>query len=255
VTMPTGDVGVQSPGGRPVVVAHRGDSVHAPQNTIAAFEAAWRAGAAVVELDVQLSRDGQVVVIHDDTVDATTDGTGAVAELDLAELRTLDAGSWFSAEFAGELIPVFAEVLEVAERHRELTFLVEFKGTWNETQVAKVTDPVQAVGAQDQVIVQSFSRETVAALASAAPQLRRGLLIEELSDDLRQTCNDLGVVMCNPHGQLLADHPELVALLHEAGIQVHTWTLDEPDHWRQATALGVDGIISNDPDGLRRWLD
>ena len=78
------------------VIAHRGNSAVAPQNTLAAFEAAWRAGAGSIELDVQLTADGEVVVIHDDTVDATTDGTGALAGLSLADVRALDAGSWFS---------------------------------------------------------------------------------------------------------------------------------------------------------------
>ncbi|WP_255371675.1 glycerophosphodiester phosphodiesterase family protein [Cellulosimicrobium sp. CUA-896] len=106
--MTTVDTSAARRPGTPLVVAHRGNSAVAPQNTLAAFEAAWRGGAGSIELDVQLTADGQVVVIHDDTVDATTDGTGALAGLRLADVRALDAGSWFSPAFVGQRVPTFA---------------------------------------------------------------------------------------------------------------------------------------------------
>ena len=111
------------------VVAHRGNSAVAPQNTLAAFEAAWRAGADCVEMDVQLTADGRVVVIHDDTVDATTDGTGAVSSYTLAEIRSLDAGAWFSPAYAGQRVPTFDEVVAFLRR-RDIDLLLEFKDAW-----------------------------------------------------------------------------------------------------------------------------
>ncbi len=258
--MPTGDRSsvprdvVGTVVGRPVVVAHRGNSVNAPQNTLAAFDSAWQVGAAMVELDVQLTADRHVVVIHDDTVDATTDGTGAVSDLSLAEVRALDAGAWFAQEFAGQRVPTLGEVLDQVAGDDARRLLIELKGDWDDDGARLVTDPVVAAGLSATVIVQSFSRSTVAALARVAPQLRRGLLIDEVPEDLLAVCADLGVMMCNPLGLLLLEHTDLVERLHAAGLEAYVWTLDEPEHWRLAVALGVDGIISNDPGGLHRLL-
>lgn len=236
------------------VVAHRGNSSVAPENTLAAFEAAWRSGAAAIELDVQLTADGAVVVIHDDTLDATTDGAGRLASTDLAAVRTLDSGRWFSPAFAGQRVPTFVEVLELVADRPGTDLLVELKGSWTVEQVRGVTGPVLAAGLGDRVVVQSFWPETVAALRSAAPGLRRGLLVLEAGPDLEERCRELGVVTCNPYGLLLLQHPDLVDRLHAAGLEVTVWTLDEPEHWAAAVALGVDGIITNRPDRLAGWL-
>ena len=240
---------------RPVVIAHRGNSSVAPQNTRAAFEAAWRAGAALVELDIQLTRDGQVVVLHDDTVDATTDGSGTVADLDLVEVRALDAGTWFAPAFAGQRVPTFAEVLTWQAERPGIGLLLELKGAWTPEQVAPVTAAIEAAGLSDRVIGQSFWPQTVAALKEVAPQLRRGLLVFEVPADLVDRCTQLGVMTCNPYGPLLVADPGLVGRLHDAGLQVMVWTLDEAEHWAAAVALGVDAIISNRPDRLVGWLD
>lgn len=98
------------------IVAHRGSRINRPENTLTAFEEAIRVGADGIELDVHLSKDGEVVVIHDETVDRTTNGSGRVRHLTIAELKELDAGSWFDAAFAGEKIPTLLEVLELLER-------------------------------------------------------------------------------------------------------------------------------------------
>lgn len=238
----------------PLVVAHRGNSAVAPQNTLAAFEAAWRAGAGSIELDVQLTADGQVVVIHDDTVDATTDGTGPVGEKDLAAVRALDAGSWFGTAYAGQRVPLLDEVIELLLVRPGIELLLEVKGSWTVEQVRLVTEPLRAAGLVDRVIGQSFWPDTVAALAEAAPELRRGLLVFMVDDGLLERCAQLGVMTCNPAGGLLVEDPGLVARLHAAGLQVMVWTLDEPEQWAAAVDLGVDGIITDRPDRLVGWL-
>ncbi len=236
------------------VVAHRGNSWVAPQNTLAAFEAAARAGADSIELDVQLTSDGHVVVIHDDTLDATTSGTGWVKDTTLDDVRSLDAGAWFAPAFAGQRVPVLAEVVTLLERHPSVGLLCELKGGWTARQAALVTGPLLAAGLADRVVVQSFWPETVEALRSAAPGLRRGLLLADVGDDVLDACADLDVAMANPHGLLLQTHPDLVDRLHGAGIEVAVWTLDEPAHWAAAVALGVDEIITDRPDRLAGWL-
>ncbi len=253
--MSTDHAGAGAVMGRPLVIAHRGNSSVAPENTLVAFETAWRAGADLVELDIQLTRDGQVVVLHDDTVDATTDGTGAVADLDLEQVRALDAGIGFAPAFAGQRVPTLAEVLSWQSGRPGVGLLLELKGSWTPEQVEPVTTAIAAAGLSDRVIGQSFWSETVAALRQVAPQLRRGLLIGEAPRDLVQRCTDLGVMTCNPYGPLLVADPGLVARLHAAGLQVMVWTLDEQAHWAAAWSAGVDAVITNRPDRLVGWLD
>jgi len=236
------------------VVAHRGNSSVAPQNTLAAFEAAWRAGADSIELDVQLTADGEVVVIHDDTLDATTDGSGRVDGLPLADVRAVDAGSWFAPAYAGQRVPTFAEVVDLLVTHPGIDLLLEVKGDWGPDDVRKVTEPVLRAGLADRVIGQSFWPSTVASLQKVAPDLRRGLLVERSSDDLLATCAELGVMTCNPAGTVLLEQPGLVAALHDAGLEVMVWTLNEPEQWALALEVGVDAVITDRPDRLRGWL-
>jgi len=235
------------------VVGHRGNSAVAPQNTLAAFEAAWRAGADCVEMDVQLTADGRVVVIHDDTVDATTDGTGAVSSYTLAEIRSLDAGAWFSPAYAGQRVPTFDEVVAFLRR-RDIDLLLELKDAWSADDVALCTEPLLAAGLGPRVVVQSFEVSTVAALRDAAPQLRRGLLLEAVPAGLDDLADELGVVTVNPDGALLLADPAFVARRHAAGHEVAVWTLDEPWEWQTAERQGVDAVITDCPDRLRGWL-
>lgn len=236
----------------PLVVAHRGNSSVAPQNTLAAIEAAARAGADLVEVDVQRTADGHVVVLHDDTVDATTDGTGPVAAMTLVQVRALDAGSWFSSAYTGQRVPTFDELLALLARHPGLGLLLELKGAWDQQQARRVTDAL-AAGGPARCVVQSFDAGTVAALRAADPRLPRGLLVEEAGTE--RECAGLDAVACNPDGRLLLADSAFVARQHEAGRQVMVWTLDEPWMWTHALDLGVDAIITNRPDRLRGWLD
>lgn len=236
------------------VVAHRGNSSVAPQNTLAALEAAWRAQADAIEVDVHLTADRQVVVIHDDTVDATTDGTGAVSGLTLDQVRELDAGAWFSSAFAGQPVPTFTELLAFVEC-RDLGLLLEVKGAWTVADVRLVTEPLRAAGLTERVVAQSFEASTVAALRDAAPGLRRALLLEERPPDgVDALADELGAVAVNPDGSLLLSDPGFVARQHAAGRAVAVWTLDEPRMWATAAELGVDAVITNRPDRLRGWL-
>lgn len=251
--------------GRAAVIAHRGNSSVAPQNTLAAFEAAWRCGADVIELDLQRTADGHAVVIHDDVLDRTTNGSGPVAGHPLAAVGALDAGSWFAPVFAGHRVPSFAEVLGAANGWPGMDLLVELKGVWSAPEVARVAAAVVGAGLADRVVLQGFSLRTVAALAEGAPDLPRGLLLDltagadQMAPDVAVAeliawCRDHGVVAGNPHGELAAARPDLVAGLRDAGLGVCVWTLDEPAHWAAALAAGVTGVISNRPDRLIGWL-
>lgn len=242
------------PATTPAVIAHRGNSWIAPQNTMAAFESAWRADADVVEVDIQLAADGGIVVIHDDTVDATTDGSGEVRAMTLPELRALDAGSWFSPAFAGQRIPTLGEVLTFLVDRPGTDLLLELKDVWSPDDAARVTGAIVAAGLADRVVVQSFYPQTVAALRDAAPGLRRGLLIERHHDGLAAGCAELGVMTCNPSVELVLGDADLVPSLRAAGLQVMVWTADDVAEWEALTAVGVDAIITDRPDRLAGWL-
>jgi glycerophosphoryl diester phosphodiesterase len=227
----------------------------APQNTLAALESAWRAQAHAVEIDVQLSADGEVVVIHDDTVDATTDGTGAVGDLPLAALRALDAGAPFSPAYAGQRIPTFAEVLDLLAARPGTDLLLELKGSWAAADARTVTAALDAAGLGERVVVQSFHPETVAALRDVAPHLPRGWLVHQAWDRLLEMAAELEVVACNPSVAMVLADPALVRRLHEAGLRVMTWTANEAAQWAGVLAAGVDAVITDRPDRLAGWLE
>jgi glycerophosphoryl diester phosphodiesterase len=242
------------PTGRPGVVAHRGASDVAPENTLAAFDAAWRAGADAIELDVQLTADGVPVVIHDDTVDSTTNGSGAVGLLTFEALRRLDAGSWFSPEFAGQPVPALDEVLTFLATRPELGLLLEYKRTWAAADVALTTAAVDAAGVTGRVVVQSFWPATIAALHDVAPHLPRGLLVGDEQPEAAALARELGVVTVNPSTAAVRADPGIVDRLHAAGFSVMVWTENDPDGWQALAEAGVDAVITDRPEHLLGWL-
>ncbi|MBK5249893.1 MAG: hypothetical protein JJE50_10780 [Actinomycetales bacterium] len=239
---------------QPLVIAHRGNSSVAPQNTLAAFEAAWRAGADMIEMDAQVSRDGVAVVIHDDTLEATSDGNGPVSGHLASELAALDAGSWFAPAYAGQRIPLFEEVVTFLVERPGIDVLLELKGAWDVEPARRVVEAIDAAGLAHRVIAQSFWPRTMRVLAEVGPHLRRGLLIADLTDEVLPLCRELEAVTCNPAGSLLLEHPGLVGEIQAAGMRAMVWTVNEPEHWSQLLAARVDAIITDRPDRLRGWL-
>lgn len=239
---------------RPVVIAHRGSSSIAPQNTMAAFEAAWRAGADAIELDIQVTSDGDAAVIHNATLDETTSGTGPVASRTAAEIASLDAGSWFSPVYAGELVPLLSDVLEFLRTRPEIGLVLEIKDDWPAGPLQRVLDAVSVPFLEGRLIVESFSVETMRAARDLAPQLHRELLFERTDGGLLDLCTDLGVSGVGPDGRLLLQQPDLLGLLHGAGLTVNPWTLNEPAQWSLAVEAGVDGIVTDRPDRLVGWI-
>jgi glycerophosphoryl diester phosphodiesterase len=243
----------------PLVIAHRGYSAVAPENTLAAFEAALRAGADLLELDVHLSADGVPVVVHDHTLDATTGISRAVGEVSTTDLTHVDAGVWFSEAYAGQRVPTLAEVLRLTAEHPGAGLLIEFKGRWAPASVAVAALIVADSGIADRCVLQSFDRSTVAALRDWAPDVRRALLVlrpeEDPAAQARTLAAELGVMACNPSVAAVVASPEVVGAFHDAGMQVFTWTVDEPVLWAEVLRWGVDGIITNDPARLRGYLD
>ncbi|MFI9527012.1 glycerophosphodiester phosphodiesterase family protein [Micromonospora rosaria] len=247
------DSGYLRPEGAPMtVVAHRGASSAAPENTLVAQEVARRAGADFVENDVQPSSDGVPFVLHDTTVNRTTSGTGPIRGLTAAQLKTLDAGSWFAPHFAGATLPTLAEQLADL-RTRGGNLLLEIKGAHTRDQVARIVEVIRAERMTGRVFVQSFEVDALRYTRELAPELPTGLLRGTLDADPVATARELGLTAYNPSGAALATRPGIVADLHAAGIAVMVWTINSPAQWKQLDELGVDGVITDRPAELAGW--
>ena len=232
------------------IIAHRGASAYAPENTLAAFDKALDLGAADVEFDVHFSADGQVVVIHDDTVDRTTNGSGAVAALTLAQLKSLDAGSWFAAQFSEERIPTLVELLE---RYKErLHFHIEVKGR-AEHLSEKTIDLVRDHGWLDSVTITSFQKERLEEARAYAPEIPAGWLAREVDESMIEQARRLGLAMICPHAGILDG--ELVDRLHQKGFIVRVWGVGDEDVMRRVVEAGADGMTVDFPDKLASYLD
>ncbi|MFC5661528.1 glycerophosphodiester phosphodiesterase [Kitasatospora misakiensis] len=243
---------LRQPGAPVTVLAHRGASSAAPENTLLSDEVARRAGADWIENDVQPSKDGVPYVLHDDTVDRTTNGTGRIRDLTAAQLDALDAGSRFAPATAGARVPSLAAQLDDL-RTRGGSLLLEIKGPHTRAEVARIVQDVRDHGMSGRVLVQSFEVDALRFTRELAPELPLGLLRSTLDADPVAVARDLGLAAYNPADAALAARPEVVAALHAAGVAVNVWTVDEPARWKALDAAGVDGIITNRPAELAGW--
>jgi len=232
-----------------LAIAHRGASSYAPENTQAAFDLALTMGARHLELDVELSADGHVVVIHDDTLDRTTDGSGPVTARTLAELRRLDAGRWFGPAFAGERIPTYEEVLG---RYRGRAHLhTEIKGRAPELS-RRAVDLIRGMGMTADVTITSFQRARLEEVRTMAPELPAGWLVSQVTDATIEDARRLGLVGLCPRAPSITS--ELVQRLHTAGFSVRAWGVTTDQLMRQVVEAGADGMTVNFPDKLIAYL-
>lgn len=230
-----------------LIVAHRGASGHAPENTLAAFRKAVALGAAFIETDLQLTRDTRFVAIHDETVNRTTNGQGAVHDLTLAEIRRLDAGSWFGSEFTGERVPTLEESLEFAKKH-DVVFYLELKpaGSWGGEHA--LIGALRESGEIARTIVISFDAGILAALRKIEPTLMTGVLYDGQRNDPLDTALEIGARQVVVRGDLVT--PWMIAEARRKDLQIVCWTINHPAHMRSLMAAGVDGIMSDYPDRL-----
>lgn len=243
---------LRAPGEAGFIAGHRG-GISAPENTLPAMRLALTGPADFVEIDLQLTADGVPVLMHDWTLDRTTDGTGPVWAMTWAELQRLDAGSWFSPEYAGTRVPSFEQFLGVFRPSTKQAIL-ELKGTWSAQQVARLADTVHEHGVQNRVIFASFDLVTLQYLAQEAPEVARVIIARQVVGDpaiLAATCGALAIVTS---ARFIQREPEAVERIHAAGLGVLLYTLNDEEAWRAAIDLGVDGLITDRPDELGGWL-
>ena len=246
-------------------VAHRGASAAAPENTLAAFREGIEMNSDLIETDVQRSKDGELVLMHDTTLARTTDvervfpdrAPWKVSDFTYAEMQKLDAGSWKSAEYAGEPIPTLAQAIETIRPSRS-GFLLEIKAPelypGIEADVAEEmrTFPgyVESAVAADRLVIQSFSFDSMRRFATLEPDVPVGLLGTPPADQLPALAEFADQV--NPHHKSV--DASYVAAVHAAGMACLVWTVDAPADMNRAVDLGVDGVITNKPDVLEQVL-
>jgi glycerophosphoryl diester phosphodiesterase len=250
-------------GHTPAVCGHRGASGHAPENTLVAFRRAKELGATWIEFDVQLSADGVPIILHDDTLARTTNLGQQLrpTQLTLAELKDLDAGSWFGPEFAGEKIPTLEEVLDACGS--ELGLNIEIKSTPNfeadNGLEQKIVGLVRQYKLEDSALISSFDPLRLASLHRYDPGLRLAFLYEARPDryppdfDPIVTAKSFGAVALHPPFRIIDS--SLVERTRANGLDINTWTVNEIPDMARMVALGVDIIITNYPDRLVKVLE
>ena len=236
-------------GSPPLVIGHRGASGSAPENTLEAFAACWSAGVHWVETDVQPSADLVPVLFHDDALERTSSGTGALRSKTLVELAALDAGSWFGGPPAR--IPTLHGLLTALPMDGRV--LLEIKGPHSPAALITELAVIRATGRTAHVWLQSFETEVLAELGEAIPGGWRGLLRDAVDPDPVGLCRELGVSSYNLDWASLLANPGIIGPLHAAGVSVITYTANQPEHWAELTALRVDGIITDQPAELLAW--
>lgn len=235
------------------VLAHRGASAYAPENTARAFRLAIEQRADWLEFDVQQTRDGQLVVFHDLRVERTTNGRGALRDLTLDEVRRLDAGSWFGAEFAGEPVPTFEEVVALAQQAGIRIFPEVKDPRFYPGIEERVAATLHAYGYEGSTIVQSFDADSLERMREINPRLRLAALYTR--DDQPKDDPPARAEVIGPPWELIASDRELVREAHGAGRQVIAWSVDSPGAAKQMIEARVDGIITNRPDVIRELLE
>ena len=233
--------------------AHRGYSGKYPENTMLAFRKAAEAGADGIELDVQLTRDGEPVIIHDELVDRTTDGTGRVKDFTLAELQALDASYIYTGQYGRNPIPTLREYCEFVKDLPIVTNIEMKTGVYEYLGMEeKVWAMIQEYHLEEKVIISSFNHFTILRMREIAPKLKYGFLSETWIIDAGKYCHEHGVACYHPMFRSLTQ--EAVAELKQYGLEINTYTVNTEEDVRDLAAKGIDAVIGNFPEMTRDVL-
>ncbi len=230
------------------IVAHRGASGLAPENTLASIKLAMQAGADCIEVDVHLSLDGCLVLLHDETLQRTTNGRGKVYDFTYAELAKLDAGSWFADKFAGESIPALKDVLHLTRN--KIALNIEIKAERSDDQIARqLVILLEQENALDRCIVTSFDPALISRVKHLNPDIRTGIIFKKADSTV---FSGLWEILSCKHR--LVDK-RFITQAGATGKEIHVWTVNSGRQMRRLCRLGVDAIITDYPDRLRRIID
>jgi glycerophosphoryl diester phosphodiesterase len=240
------------------VIAHRGFSGIAPENTMTAFKKAIEIGADMIELDVMLSKDGELVVIHDKTVNRTTNGKGKVSELSLSDLKKLDAGSWFKKHFSGEKIPTLEEVFDLAHGKIQLNIEIK-KDAYNPYRKKggveeKTVKLIEKYNMSSGVLVSSFNPLIIQRIKEFSPEVATAILYRyRINRSLVKGFNNLNVNAVNPGKRFF--NKKATQEVHKSDLKINIYTINQKREMKKFIKMGVDGIITNYPDRVFEVLE
>ncbi|MBE6747476.1 MAG: glycerophosphodiester phosphodiesterase [Ruminococcaceae bacterium] len=236
------------------IIAHRGFSGKYPENTMLAFSKAVEIGADGIELDVHFTKDGEIVIIHDETIDRTTDGTGFVRDYTYEELSKFNAYGRFEGQFEFQKIPTLREYFELVKDVEGFITNIELKtGIFEYEGIEKaVIDLVKEFGLEDRTILSSFNHFTVMRCKEYEPSIKTGFLVESWIIGMGEYTKSHGIDCVHPIFVNLK--PELYAEMKNAGREVNTWTVNEYEDIRRLADMGVDALIGNYPDRMTELL-
>jgi glycerophosphoryl diester phosphodiesterase len=235
-----------------MVIGHRGAAGEAPENTLASFQLALTQGADGIELDIHLSKDGEIMVCHDPTIDRTTNGSGYIVEMAAEEIKRYDAGGWFSEQYAGQRIPTLAEVFDLVPDN--IMINIEIKYAYQGQLETKLIEFLSARNRIENIVISSFDHKCMQRIKKAAPEVLVGLLYAANFIDHAGYASQLGfdVYSIHPHYQLL----EKVDVLNAkaAGLRTYPFTINSVEDYRKMLEFGVSGIITDFPARLVQLL-
>jgi glycerophosphoryl diester phosphodiesterase len=236
-----------------LTIAHRGFSGQFPENTLLAFQEAIELGVEAIELDVQLSKDGEIIIFHDEELSRITGQKGLLKDLTCAELRKLDASGEYRGVFGKQTIPCLSEYLELTANKNILTFLELKNGVLPYPLMEeKVADCLKNFNRQKGTILFSANHPSVKYFGTLAPDVQLLFPFDNWIFGYGSYCHSHGITACMPYFRALT--PEVVAEIKSFGISIYPWTVDEPQDIQAMLVLGVDGILSNYPDRLKTFL-
>ena len=231
------------------IFAHRGFSGKYPENTMLAFEKAVEIGVDGIELDVHLTKDNEIVIIHDEDIKRTCDGEGLVKDMTLEELRKFDASATFRGQYGFCGIPTLREYFELVKDTPIITNIELKTGVYEyHTIEQRVIDMVREFGLSDKIIFSSFNHFTVKRCEEIAPEIKRGFLTGDWLYDFGKYTAERNVQCCHPWHVSLSE--EVIREMHEAGCEINTWTVNEYEDIKKLSAWGVDSLIGNFPDRM-----
>jgi len=238
----------------PLVIAHRGASMYAPENTIAAFNLAIEMGADAIELDAMLTADGTPIVIHDHSLGRTTNGSGSVSSKTVAEIKLLDAGSAFDARFAGEKIPTLKEVFSAVGM--KIMINVELKNYASpfDRLPETVVELVREKGLSDRVLLSSFNPIALTKAQRASAEIRRAALIGGGPKFVRSFIEAF-TNYSTLHPEVSLVDQAIIIKHHTAGHKVNVWTVNEESEMMRLLSMGVDGLITDAPDIAKKVIE
>ena len=237
------------------IFAHRGASGYAPENTLTAIKKAIEMKADGIEIDIQLTKDGKIVVIHDWKVDRTTTGRGFVYELDFGYIRSLDAGQWYTKDFIGEVVPTLEEVLDILPNDMMLNIEIKDTARKHSNIEEKMLEVLKKYPEKfDNIIVSSFHHDKIKKLQKLEPKLKLALLTDSEFIEIEKYLSTNGLNSYSYHPEINLISKKDIEILHKNGIKVFVWTVNKEEDLDYLVKLGVDGVITNYPDIMKELL-